>query len=373
MQFNLKFERLSIERYSFEMIPLILLFICFEWFAKEKEFPLYSQKQLSLKVSIVIAMILVFGNFSRIQDFIYFQFKMKRFLTYTCFLFLITLLLLYVFDAMYTRIYGMDVPRSQVQWVKSLKKNDTLDYILLGSSRCKNHIQPNLIEKISGKKGLNLGSYASGSFEVKLFIKEFLKYGTTKKVFIQVDADSFNSQSPNDFAKVIWMPFIKEKDIYSDFYEYDSDIYIYKVIPFYRYLKFEPKIGFRNTALILMGKKGNFLKEKGFTPTLGVMKNFKVFNFKVQDFENRNFTEIIELCKSKNIQLVFFTAPIYNSSGNLEILDKYLTNYYDLSNSVKDKKLFKNRTHLNIEGSRIFTLFFVDTFFNERSTHKGSL
>ncbi len=67
-------EMLALERYSFEILPLILLLIVIEWFSREKEFPLCSPKPNLMSVSLVILMILIFGSFSIAQDFIYFQF-----------------------------------------------------------------------------------------------------------------------------------------------------------------------------------------------------------------------------------------------------------------------------------------------------------
>ena len=72
--FDFDIEMLRIERYSFEVLPFILLLLLIEWVSRTKEFPLYSPKYSLLKVSIVVVMILIFGSFSEIQEFIYFQF-----------------------------------------------------------------------------------------------------------------------------------------------------------------------------------------------------------------------------------------------------------------------------------------------------------
>lgn len=71
---DFKIEMLHIERYSFEMLPLILLLISIEWVSRKKEFPLLSSKFRYLKTFGIIVLILLFGSFSEIQDFIYFQF-----------------------------------------------------------------------------------------------------------------------------------------------------------------------------------------------------------------------------------------------------------------------------------------------------------
>lgn len=74
LKWDFSMEMLNIERFSFELIPLILILLGIEWFSRNKEFPLFSAKPNYLKVSLIILMILMFGSFSIPQDFIYFQF-----------------------------------------------------------------------------------------------------------------------------------------------------------------------------------------------------------------------------------------------------------------------------------------------------------
>lgn len=72
--FNFEFEMLRIERYSIEIIPLILILLFIEWTNRKKEFPFASQEESFLKVSFLISLIILFGNYTDIQTFIYFQF-----------------------------------------------------------------------------------------------------------------------------------------------------------------------------------------------------------------------------------------------------------------------------------------------------------
>jgi len=72
--FSLEIERLRIERYSIEIFPLILLLVIIEWFGRHQEFPILKDNKYQFKTIIVILLILVFGNFSDMNDFIYFQF-----------------------------------------------------------------------------------------------------------------------------------------------------------------------------------------------------------------------------------------------------------------------------------------------------------
>ncbi|WP_034890197.1 MBOAT family O-acyltransferase [Gillisia sp. Hel_I_29] len=70
---SFKIEYLTIERYSVEMVLLILIFIIIEWFNKTKEQPLSGKFEL-LKTILILWMILLFGVFSNHSTFIYFQF-----------------------------------------------------------------------------------------------------------------------------------------------------------------------------------------------------------------------------------------------------------------------------------------------------------
>lgn len=70
-KFNI--EYLSIERYSVEMIALIMLFVLTEWIYRAKEHPLGDRNHY-FKTIFAIFFILIFGVFSQHSTFIYFQF-----------------------------------------------------------------------------------------------------------------------------------------------------------------------------------------------------------------------------------------------------------------------------------------------------------
>lgn len=71
--FNGGIQYLSIDRYSVEMLPLLLFFVMAEWFSRRNEHPFLGKYTL-LKLTIAIVMLLLFGVYSQANDFIYFQF-----------------------------------------------------------------------------------------------------------------------------------------------------------------------------------------------------------------------------------------------------------------------------------------------------------
>jgi len=67
------FQFLENERYSYELVGMIGLFVLIEWNNRNKVEPLSGKRSL-LKVALAIVAIMAFGTFSDYKEFIYFQF-----------------------------------------------------------------------------------------------------------------------------------------------------------------------------------------------------------------------------------------------------------------------------------------------------------
>ncbi len=71
--FNGSLQYLSIERYAPELMILVGGFVIIEWFIKKREHPFYG-KFVGFKLTLILLGIILLGNFSNVNDFIYFQF-----------------------------------------------------------------------------------------------------------------------------------------------------------------------------------------------------------------------------------------------------------------------------------------------------------
>ncbi|GAB5527027.1 MAG: MBOAT family protein [Roseivirga sp.] len=71
---NFSVEKIGLERYNFEVTPFIIALLLIEWFYRKREFPFDSGKKSLVAMVIIIGVIVVFGSYSSIQNFIYFQF-----------------------------------------------------------------------------------------------------------------------------------------------------------------------------------------------------------------------------------------------------------------------------------------------------------
>jgi len=271
---------------------------------------------------------------------------------------------LYLFDFIYTQAYYSTVIRNKNSWTKSDKFPDSLDYVLLGSSRCIHHIQPELIAKKTSKQGLNLGYPACGPVEIKLMLHQVIKECSVKKIYIQVD-EKYNETKPNTLAIVSWLPFIHEDYIYQEIKKYDSRAFFHKYIPFYRYQINDPKIGFRNVALTYFGKESQFLKQQGYMPLTGrkSANSQKGFTFDFVKERNPIFDEILKTARKHEIEVFFFTAPYFRNRVDFSYLGTVLDNYYDFSNLTNDPNHFKNISHLNHDGATLFTNQFIKHYF----------
>ena len=73
--FNFKngLQYLNIDRYSVELVLLIVFFLFFEWISREKEHPFFG-KWIYFRILVILLAILTLGVYSDITSFIYFQF-----------------------------------------------------------------------------------------------------------------------------------------------------------------------------------------------------------------------------------------------------------------------------------------------------------
>lgn len=288
---------------------------------------------------------------------------MKRFILFVAILIAMVISWQFLGELAYTYAYNHGSPRNKVMWVRSLD-SDSLEYVVLGSSRSYYHINPILIEQETGKKGLNLAYNNSYPFELKLMTLEVLKNIEVEEIFIQVDY-TYNMEVPDKMAQVPWMPYLKEASIYSQYKNQDFRYKLFRWIPFYRYQYYESELGFRNVALSMLGKKANFYENDGFTPLHDEIQQLDVFDHYLIEKENYLLEDVVAACKDRSTKVNFFTAPIYQFEGNLEIMDRWLPNYRDYTHLIRERSLFSDPVHLKEEGANLLTRQLITDYFTD--------
>jgi len=266
-------------------------------------------------------------------------------------------LLAIIFEALFTYSNYNLTPRNPVSWLMSLDSKRTYDYAVLGSSRTLYHLNPNQIEKLTHKRGINFGLQDAKPFDIKLFVIQLIKKNITKNIYIQID-DSWNYTDAGEKSTVHWLPFINEENIWNEFKKLkDKKYYYYKNIPFYKYANFDSEIGIRDYIKGIAKQPLSTIEANGYLTLYGELpknKRNSKYSIKIKDTLNVHISEILALCKKNDVKVIFFTSPIYNAIGNHLLLNNYLPNYYDYTDLISEPQYFVDPRHLNAEGTKIF-------------------
>ncbi len=290
---------------------------------------------------------------------------MKRFFKLSVvfiFIFFIASLLL---DFIFTTIISQSSERNKVEYViHSFGKK--YDVIIMGTSRANNHFVTNLFEK-KGLKSFNYGISGSHLFETSLLLKVMIanKF-QIKNLILEADLSICNEKR-DEGTTARFMPYIHTNTIIKEHYKNQSDFKQLYYLPFYRYIKFDAKIGFREVYEVLSKKPTNTLQNKGYYPLIsdkkGSMKN-DISTLKV--IRNKYYEEIKKICKQNNINLIVVMTPMCQNTKGLDYFDKVKKQYPEINNFeniVTNDRYFASCGHLNNEGAFIYTNHIINTFF----------
>lgn len=285
---------------------------------------------------------------------------MKKFAKYIGFIFVVIIALMYLLDTLYTNVYKNSIPRNKVSYVLSLN-DKKIDYVFLGSSRVDNTIDAELIQTITGKKTLNLGIQAAKLddfyFMLQLLVKQKIK---TEIVFIQVDyIYNMGGGGTSEILKSYLMPYIGDALISSYLKEKDTDYFKLKYIPFYRYLTYDYKLGFREFFATAIHKKPGLNLENGYDAKYG-SQGGKLAAGLPETIASKNNTinAINKFAKENNLKIIYFMAPFCNNTRNKDFSAKLkvkIPELLDYSQLLLEDNYFFNCTHLNNEGAMEFS------------------
>ena len=291
---------------------------------------------------------------------------MKRFFKLTilfiCILFVASMLL----DVLYTYVLSHSVERNKVENIIHTK-NKKYDLVIMGTSRANNHFVTSLFEK-KGLKTFNYGISGAHLFETSLLLKVMIanKY-EIKNLILEADLSICNEKR-DEGTTARFMPYIHQNEIIKNHYKNEVDFYQMYYMPFYRYIKFDNKIGFREVYDVSSKKPTNTLHNKGYYPLIshkkGNMKN-DISTLKV--IRNKYYEEIKQICKQNNIKLTVVMTPMCKNTKGLDYFDKVHKLYpeiYNFENVVTDDNYFASCGHLNNEGAILYTNHIIKTFFN---------
>ncbi|MBZ4041940.1 hypothetical protein [Flavobacterium hibisci] len=291
---------------------------------------------------------------------------MKNFLVYIAKILILVLLIATALDGLYTSIFLQSKKRGKIETVFNSKPQE-YDVIILGSSRANNHFVSKMFED-KGLKTFNYGMSGGHLFEASLLLKLMIerKY-KIKNVILEADLNLSNDHLSEGVAAK-FLPYIHNSEVVKEHFQTQENFNELYYVPFYRYIKFDSKIGFREAYKIVSAEKTNALDNLGYYP-LEKHKNANMKNNIVALNplkRNKYYEEIKSICKANNINFIAVMTPMCENVVGMNYFDKVKKAYpeiHNYENVVVENKYFSSCGHMNDAGARLFTARILKDFF----------
>ena len=291
---------------------------------------------------------------------------MKSFFLFVSKIVILTLLVLVVLDFTYTTIYSHSSKRSKVEHVYNSKNKD-YDVIILGSSRANNHfVAPMFDEK--GLKTFNYGMSGGHLFEASLLLKLMVERNyKIKNVLLEADLNLSNEQRAEGVS-ARFLPYIHQSKTIRDHFSKENDFRELYYVPFYRYVVFDARIGFREVYKTAISATTNSLDHLGYYPLGNKKGNMKNNIANLKPLHNRFYEEIKQICETNQINLIVVTTPMCSAVTGMDYFEKVIKIYPEIHNYegvVQGDAYFSSCGHLNDAGAKKFTSIIINDFFTK--------
>ena len=292
---------------------------------------------------------------------------MKPFFLFIGKIILVLLLTAFVLDFIYTTIFAQSEKRNKVEHVINSKRQN-YDVIILGTSRANNHFVSELFEK-EGLNTFNYGMSGAHLFETSLLLKLMVERGwKIKNIIVETDLNLSNEKR-DDGTFGRFMPFLHKSKTITDHFKNETDFKELYYVPFYRYIQFDSKVGFRAWYKTLVNEPTNSLANDGYYPLgFNPKANMKNNIESLVPLRNRYFEEIKQICKSSNINLIAVTTPMCSNVKGMEYFKKVKALYPEIKeyeHVVAGDQYFSSCGHLNDKGARLYTTKIIEDLFKK--------
>ena len=282
---------------------------------------------------------------------------MKQFLVFIVKIVVVLLLVAFALDFIYTTVFVQSKTRNKVENVINSEPQN-YDVIILGTSRANNHFVSELFEK-EDVKTFNYGMSGAHLFETSLMLKLMVERGwNIKNVIVETDLNLSNEKR-DDGTFGRFMPFIHQSKTITEHFKNETDFTELYYVPFYRYIQFDSKIGFRAWYKTLIDEPTNSLANKGYYPLgFNPKANMKNNIESLVPLRNRYFEEIKQICKSNNINMIAVTTPMCSNVKGMDYFKKVKKLYPEIKeyeHFVEGDHYFSSCGHLNDKGARAYT------------------
>jgi len=278
---------------------------------------------------------------------------MKLFFTKIGIIFIFVLMFAFIADRVFDYFFIYFSDRKIVNNI-----DGDYDLIVLGNSRAKHNVIPNQLDTLLNISSANLGLPGSHPADLLYMLKYYLYFNKKPKIILVEIYEYFNELNANQISRQEFLQYYNS-NIISSYFNYCEDNTFYN-IPLYRYVKYRD-LGWREFyKTIIKNRNKSFIKDKGYAPLYKKLSNdiiINKYNFDESILYNKHLDEIIKICRQNNIELIFFSSPVFSNHNYklINILENYLPNYYNQTELLKEKMYFKDNMHINHRGAIIQT------------------
>lgn len=246
--------------------------------------------------------------------------------------------------------------------------NTNADLVLLGSSRCWAHFDPQFFEETYHLKTVNIGMNGHSELSATILrLQNYLaKNKAPKYAILSFDPliipgsfnDNYNFTNKNDYARFAFMPSKENLELVNYFKFSNSEKYV-PLYALFKYQQFGDCITLKNSSIF---NKGFELNDEQWDtikhPVSDIMKKHFVKNNQINLLQKQLQT-LKSLCQKNLIKLICIQTPVYKSLYNQLVFEKSgaicksaTIPFIDLSSSpIRDSIAnFYNSTHLNKKG-----------------------
>jgi len=290
---------------------------------------------------------------------------MKQFILFTIKTIVILLLLAVLLDYAYTTVYAHSNNRNKIENVYN-SENRNYDLVILGSSRANNHFVTEMFEQ-KGLKTFNYGISGGHLFEADLLLKLMMeRHYKIKTVILEADLN-LSSEKRAEGIAAYFLPYIHHSEIIKEHFSEEPDFNELYYIPFYRYVKYETRIGVREMFFSVIHKKSKLLAHGGFyaldNNKKGRMKNDIS---SLNPLKNKYYEDIKRICEANKINFIAVMTPMCENTKGIGYFGKVKKAYpeiHNYENVVVEDKYFSSCGHMNTDGAKIFTARILQDFF----------
>lgn len=290
---------------------------------------------------------------------------MTRFLFFIFKIIIIIFIAAIFLDFVYSKCFLQSQQRGKIGYIYNSKPQE-FDVVILGSSRANNHFVTQMFTD-KGLKTFNYGMQGSKLFESDLVLKLLLeKKNKIKTVIVDVDVN-LRTNKRSEAVTLKFLPYLRESKVIQKHMTSLPDYIFLYYVPFYRYLKYEAKIGSREMFFCGINKKSKELDFGGYSALSNENTVLKE-NLSVNPVKNKYYEEIKVICKKNNIRLIPIMTPMCQNVIGINYFDKVKKLYpeiHNYENVVIENKYFASCGHMNDNGARLFTARILKDFFNK--------